>query len=34
LVTSTARRIGMDRARELGAFLDAIAAETFGGRAD
>jgi uncharacterized protein len=34
LITQTARRMGMDRARELGAFLDALSAETFGGRAD
>jgi uncharacterized protein len=34
LITPTARRMGMDRARELGAFLDALSAETFGGRAD
>jgi uncharacterized protein len=33
LITKTARRIGAERAAELGSFLDKLQAESFGGRA-
>lgn len=33
LITRTARRIGAERAAELGSFLDRLQAESFGGRA-
>jgi len=33
LITKTARRIGSERATELGSFLDRLQAESFGGRA-